>query len=91
MKTYLIIENDEVLYRATIEDDVYTLHRSKSLIWNGDWRGEKLLALECNGNGVKLSQGKKKLDYSELEHLRILLNIYNGEQPNNNKQTIVEI
>lgn len=91
MKTYLIIEEDEVLYRATIEDSVYTLFRSKSLLWNGDWRGEKLLSMECNGNGVKLSQGKKKLDYSELEHLRILLNIYNRKQPFNNKQTVVEI
>ena len=91
MKTYLIIEEDEVIYRATIEDDVYTLHRSKSLLWNGECRGEKIISLECNGNGVKLSQAKKKMDYSELEHLRILLNIYNGEQPNNQKQTIVQI
>jgi hypothetical protein len=91
MKTYLIIENDEVLYRATIEDSVYTLHRSKSLIWDGDCQGEKLISLECNGNGVKLSQGKKKLDYSELEHLRILLNIYNAEQSFTFEQTIVEI
>jgi hypothetical protein len=91
MKTYLIIEEDDVMYRATIQDDVYTLHRSKSLIWDGACRGEKLISLECNGNGIKLSHAKKKLDYSELEHLRILLNIYNGEQSNNNKQTIVQI
>jgi hypothetical protein len=61
------------------------------LIWDGDCQGEKLISLECNGNGVKLSHAKKKLDYSELEHLRILLNIYNAEQSFTFEQTIVEI
>jgi hypothetical protein len=51
-----------------------SLFYSMSEEWTDDVRGEMALSMTDNGNGVKFDRKLKKLDYSELLHLRILLN-----------------
>jgi hypothetical protein len=50
------------------------LSHSMSHQWMTDVRGELVLSMTDNGNGIKFDRKLKKLDYSELLYLRIMLN-----------------
>ena len=78
-KKYLIYCNTEKKHLFTIDviesgDDVtYKLSRSHDDTWSEP--GEELLSLSDDGNGVKFDRKiNKNLDYSDLGHLRLLLN-----------------
>lgn len=51
-----------------------SLSTSNNEIWNLHHRDELLLEMIDDGNGVKFSKKNKKMDYSELECFRILIN-----------------
>jgi len=51
-----------------------SLFHSMGEQWSGDVRGELVLSMTNNGNGVKFDRKLKKLGYSELLYLRIILN-----------------
>jgi hypothetical protein len=81
-KNYFVSNVDgEHEYTITIEDTddgvLTTLYRSKSTVWSESIRGEFILSMLNTGDGVKLNKKFKKLDYSELFELRLLLNFEN--------------
>lgn len=50
------------------------LYHSMGKQWLNHARGELVLSMTDNGNGVKFDRKLKKLDYSQLLYLRIILN-----------------
>ena len=61
---FVIEENDE--------HTLFHLFRSNSSLWLEHCRGEHCLTI--NGNGMKIVDGKKKLDYAQAGELRLVLN-----------------
>ena len=61
---------------------ITTLFYSDSEFWKFDLRGTELLKMVDNGNGVKLSKASKKMDYSELAELRLLLSFSKSTDEN---------
>lgn len=53
--------------------EVTTLFRSLSSDWTEAVRGEKVLRMTDNGNGITFDREMQDLDYSELAELKILL------------------
>lgn len=52
----------------------FSLSASDNDIWTSHYRGKILLEMYDDGNGVKFTKKNKKMDYGELECLRILIN-----------------
>ena len=52
---------------------VLRLFYSEAEFWNSKLRGTELLKMVDNGDGVKLSKASKKMNYSKLSELRLLL------------------
>jgi len=74
------IRKDENIefYISTAEDEKsggtrYTLRRSHGACWLEHVRGEELLSAVDDGNGVKLSEKLKSLNYAEFTELLLLL------------------
>ena len=85
MKKFKILSQNRHEYDVVIEDTdsytLYSLYRSDSLIWS--FPGELIISIEDNGSDIELSQELgKKLDYSTLVELKILLNIIANEDKN---------
>lgn len=55
---------------------------SDAEFWRYDLRGTEILKMVDNGNGVKLSKGGKKMDYSHLAELRLLLSFAKSTDEN---------
>ena len=78
-KTYMVFDHNGTHdYDLTVESNgdvkVFSLHLSHGDQWNNDVKGDLVLEMTDNGNGVKFDRKLKKLDYSEFLYLRILLN-----------------
>jgi hypothetical protein len=85
MKKFKILSQNRHEYDVVIEDTdsytLYSLYRSDSLLWT--FPGELIISIEDNGSDIELSQELgKKLDYSTLVELKILLNIIANEEKN---------
>jgi hypothetical protein len=85
MKKFKILSQNRHEYDVVIEDTdsytLYSLYRSDSLLWT--FPGELIISIEDNGSDIELSQELgKKLDYSTLVELKILLNIIANEDKN---------
>jgi len=79
MEKYLVINSDEeieyVLTVDTVQNNmVISLYASNSIIWTESTRGEFRNSLTDDGNQVIFKEMKRKLDYSALVELRILVN-----------------
>jgi hypothetical protein len=77
-KKYLIMLDGQHEYTITDTRNkkghrVITLFYSEAEFWSFDLRGTQLLKMVDDGNGVKLSKVSKKMDYSQLAELRLLL------------------
>jgi hypothetical protein len=77
-KKYLVILDGQHEYTITDTTNkkghrVMTLFYSEAEFWRYDLRGTQLLKMVDDGNGVKLSRASKKMDYSQLAELRLLL------------------
>ena len=77
-KKYLVILDGQHEYTITDRTNkkghrVMTLFYSEAEFWRYDLRGTQLLKMVDDGNGVKLSRASKKMDYSQLAELRLLL------------------
>jgi hypothetical protein len=51
---------------------ILRLFYSDSEFWRADLRNTETLKMVDNGNGIKLSKASKKMDYGELNELRLL-------------------
>lgn len=92
MKRKFIVLNNESEYEYDIiveETDnglLTTLFRSNSSIWSDSVKGNEVISILNNGNGVKFTNKlNKKLDYHELYELRLLLNFENSIDTELNK------
>jgi len=77
-KIYLVFNvegNHEftIITKSTQKGEVTTLFRSLSSEWAEHARGEKVLKMTDNGNGVTFNREMQDLDYSEFAELQILL------------------
>jgi hypothetical protein len=77
-KKYLVMLDGQHEYTITDSKNkkgnrIITLFYSDAEFWRIDLRGSKLLKMVDDGNGVKLSKASKKMDYSQLAELRLLL------------------
>ncbi len=65
----VVIDHGSTFAVRTIE-----LYYSNSEQWTSEVRGELVLSMTDNGNGVKFDRKFKKLGYDEMLEMRILLN-----------------
>jgi hypothetical protein len=81
-KILVIADNDDVEYVITVKAnkkglEVYKLFYSNADIWRERTKGKLRIKMTNTGNGMKIKmvEGVKlsKLDYSDLEALRLLL------------------
>jgi hypothetical protein len=61
---------------------VLTLFYSEAEFWRVDLRGTELLKMVDTGNNVKFSKLSKKMDYSQLAELRLLLSFSKSTDKN---------
>jgi hypothetical protein len=78
-KSYMVLDhNGTHEYDLTVvyndEGKEISLYLSNGEQWNSVVRGELMMRMTDNGNGVKFDRKLKKLDYSQFLYLRILLN-----------------
>lgn len=78
-KNYMVLNHEgehefDITQEFIGKSEKYTLFRSNSPTWNQLAKGEKLLSLVDDGDGIKFDRSLKSLDYAELFELRILLN-----------------
>jgi len=66
-----------ILIKEGSKSTKYELYASQSELWNDSTKGELLMVISDDGNGVKLDEKYKELDYSQVKYLRILLSINN--------------
>lgn len=93
-KKYKVIDcsSDEVLYtlkkkvKKKTKDRVYTLSFSNAPEWREAIRGEKILTIIDDGNGLKIISNEERLQeditlsYSFVEELRVLLNFIHNDE-----------
>jgi hypothetical protein len=82
-KFIVLSKESEYEYDITVEKTdggvLTTLFRSSSTIWSDSVKGEEILSMLNDGNGVKFNNKiGKKLPYDELSELRLLLNFENS-------------
>jgi len=78
-KTYMVFNHENehdynIVSKLTDDGLNITVYRSNSHTWQSNVRGEKILSLTNNGNGIVFDRKIKELDYSDLVVLRLLLN-----------------
>ena len=86
-KKYIVMLDGQHEYTITNSKNkkghrVTTLFYSEAEFWKYDLRGTELLKMVDDGNGVKLSKAPKKMDYSQLAELRLLLSFSKSTDEN---------
>lgn len=61
---------------------ILRLFYSESEFWRADLRNTEILKMVDNGNGIKLSKASKKMNYSELNELRLLFSFAKATDAN---------
>lgn len=98
-KTYLVYDHEgQHEYDIVVEETEkgYTkcsIFRSQSDMWYDGVKGEFIMSMTDDGNGVKFKESKKEMDYADLECLRLLVNFYreiDTNEMNKKKHRIVE-
>ena len=77
MKQQIFVDN---IYDYDYEeqDRTHTLYYSNGDQWNGHIKGEVAMAINDDGNGLKVKFNEKgRIDYSEAQELFILLKLIN--------------
>lgn len=92
-QTYMVIDHEDIheydiVKELTDDGEKITLFRSNNPVWTSHARGERLLSLVNDGNGIKFDRKFKSLDYAELFELRLLLNFeqQTDDNPHNRKK-----
>lgn len=92
----IVLDDDEKLdyIITTTEDDnekLYELFASQSEAWCEHVRGTCLMQLRDDGNGIKLDQKYRKMDYSQAFYLNLLLNLNYLDSPNSMNHRFIDI
>lgn len=98
-KEYMVVAKDgQHEYTIVVEDtdkgekfSIFTSHGSQ---WNAHARGVLQLAMTNDGNGCTFDRKLKKMDYSELLYVRLLVNFENQTDKhalNREKYRVVEM
>jgi len=87
-KTFRVVDNEgqheyDIAVEIIEEGEEFTLFRSLDSYWAEHVRGDKVLSLVDNGNGVVLSKKIDEMDYSEILELSLLLNFHRKYEKNN--------
>ena len=98
IKKFMVFDQENVheyniLVEETDKGVEYSLFMSDGEQWEEHAKGELILSMINNGDGVIFSKKLKKLDYGDLFAVRLLLNLENfmDENPRNQeKSKIVE-
>jgi len=98
IKKFMVFDQENVHeYNIVVEETdkgvEYSLFMSESDQWNEHAKGDLVLSMINDGDGVIFSKKLKKLDYGDLFAVRLLLNLENfmDENPRNQeKSKIVE-
>lgn len=98
IKKFMVFDQENVHeYNIVVEETdkgvEYSLFMSDGEQWEEHAKGELILSMINNGDGVIFSKKLKKLDYGDLFAVRLLLNLENfmDENPRNQeKSKIVE-
>ena len=78
-QSYIILSDDglheyNIVVEQTKKGTKFSLYRSEGEQWREQAKGELIMAMTNNGNGVKFDRKLKNLDFSELLYVRILVN-----------------
>lgn len=98
-KEFMVLDEEgQHEYTIIVDDDgeakKYSLYTSSGIQWSEEYRNKLQLSIIDNGNGLILNRSIKKLDYSELLHLRLLIdfeNNFDSNSQNKFKYRIIEI
>ncbi len=98
-KEYMVLDQDgQHEYTIVVEDtdkgEKFSLFTSNGSQWNDHAKGELQLAMTNDGNGCTFDRKLKKMDYSELLYVRLLVNFENQtdkNQLNREKYRIIEM
>lgn len=81
---YLIMRKDSddiefcIMHEKATHGNIYTFYRSNSIMWTHDAKGELVLKVTDDGNGLKIQLSEKvklsEMDYAHAEYLRVILN-----------------
>jgi len=76
---YMVLDHEgvheyDIVKELTDEGEKITLFRSNNPTWTEQAKGEKIMSLVNNGNGINFDRKFESLDYAELFELRLLLN-----------------
>jgi hypothetical protein len=83
----------DIVKESTDKGEEITLFRSNNPTWTEQSKGEKIMSLVNNGDGITFDRKFKSLDYAELFELRLLLNFeqqIDNNSLNRKKYRIVE-
>ena len=97
-QTYMVLNHEgeheyDIVKELTDEGEKITTYRSNSKIWCSHVRGEKIMSVTNNGNGIKFDKKIKELDYGDLVVLRLLINFEHqtdANPVNREKHRIIE-
>ena len=78
-QTYMVLNHEggheyDIVKKLTDEGEKISIYRSNNQIWHSHVRGEKIMSITNNGNGIKFDKKIKELDYGDLVVLRLLIN-----------------
>ncbi len=79
MKKYKVLIEDNYEYDIVVEKNTkgtkYSLFYNDMDIWTLHTKSKLVLSMFDNGNNVKISKVKQRMEYDEFFNLRILLNL----------------
>ena len=85
-KTYVVLDNGQheynIIERERKNGRTLSLHYSQADFWASRIRGKLAMKMTITGNGVRFSKNAKSLDYSELAHMRMLMNFEQATDSN---------
>ena len=71
----------DVTVELTDDGTLYTMYRSKNNYWDESVRGEKVMSILDDGDGITISpKVGKNLDYAETAELFALLSFINSQE-----------
>lgn len=75
MKQQIFVDNDYAYDYEIVDDNRHTLYYSNDEFWSDHVKGHVAMQIMDDGNGLIWSAKLNSLDYSQAEHMFILLKL----------------